>query len=169
VLLSLRALLSCVKHLPKHLQPRWRYLAVELEGWPDADIGRSAFQRALWYAAQNLVGDAGSADLDLSVVDFTFADGDGHAIVRVRRGERGRARAVVACMDSVDGHELGVRVAGASGTIRACEEKYIRGRPEVTDQRTVAFEGAHRPAVVRDGRVDVQDNGAFVGATHLDL
>jgi ribonuclease P/MRP protein subunit POP5 len=158
-----------VKHLPKHLQPRWRYLAVELEGWPDADLRRGAVQRALWYGAQNLVGDAGSADLDLTVVDFAFTDGDGHAIVRVRRGKLDRARAVVACVESVDEQELGVRVAGASGTIRACEEKYIRGRPEPTDQRTVAFEGADRPAVVRDGRVDVRTNGAFVGATHLDL
>ncbi|TKX77234.1 ribonuclease P, partial [Halorubrum sp. SD626R] len=48
-----------MKHLPKHLRPRWRYVAVGIETWPDADVGRRAFQRALWYAAGNLVGDAG--------------------------------------------------------------------------------------------------------------
>ena len=51
-----------VKHLPKYLRPRWRYLAVELESWPDADVDRRSFQRELWFAAQNLLGDAGSAD-----------------------------------------------------------------------------------------------------------
>ena len=46
-----------MKHLPKHLQPRWRYLAVELEAWPDADFDRRDFQRSVWFAAQNLLGD----------------------------------------------------------------------------------------------------------------
>ena len=32
-----------MKHLPKHLQPRWRYLAVRIESWPDADIDREYF------------------------------------------------------------------------------------------------------------------------------
>jgi len=158
-----------VKHLPKHLRPRWRYLAVQLEGWPDADADRDEFQRALWFAAQNLVGDAGSAELDLRVVGFEFTDGDGNAVVRTRRDEIDRARAVVACVDEVDGQQLGVRVAGTSGTVRACEEKYIGSGPERTDQRTVACDGVNRPAVVRDGRVDAQTDDAFVGATHLDL
>jgi len=48
-----------MKHLPKHIRPRWRYLAVEIEAAPDADIDRGAFQRALWYAAGNLLGDVG--------------------------------------------------------------------------------------------------------------
>ena len=158
-----------MKHLPKHLQPRWRYLAVEIEGWPDATVDRRAFQRECWFAAQNLLGDVGSAALDLRVMRFSVEDGDGHAVVRVRRGEADRARAVLACLDAVDGHEIGLRVAGTSGTVRACEEKYIGGQPERTDQRNVVFENAERPAVVRDGRVDVRADDAFVGATELDL
>jgi ribonuclease P/MRP protein subunit POP5 len=154
-----------MKHLPKHLRPRWRYLAVALEGWPDASVGRGEFQRAVWFSAQNLLGDVGSAELDLSVVDFAFEDGDGHAIVRSRRGETDRARAVLACVDRVGETELGIRVVGTSGTIRACEEKYIGSQLESSDQRTVAFADADRPAVVRDGRVDVRMDGRFVGAT----
>jgi ribonuclease P/MRP protein subunit POP5 len=158
-----------VKHLPKHLQPRWRYLAVELESWPDAEIGRRAFQRELWFAAQNLVGDAGSADVDLSVVRFDFGEGTGHVVVRARRSEVDRARAVLACLDAVDGAAVGVRVRGVSGTVQACEEKYIRRRPEPSDQRNVVFENAERRAVGRDGRIDVRADDAFVGATELDL
>jgi ribonuclease P/MRP protein subunit POP5 len=114
-----------VRHLPKHLRPRWRYLGVVLEGWPDATVNRDGFQRTLWFAAQNLVGDIGSAELDLTVVAFEFVDGDGHAVVRTRRGEADRARAILACVDEVDGQELGVRVAGTSGTVRACEETFL--------------------------------------------
>lgn len=114
-----------MKHLPKHLRQRWRYLAVELAGWPAADVSERDFQRACWFAAQNLVGDVGSAAVDLSVVDFAFDDGSGHAIVRTRRGEVDRARAVLACVDAVDGHDVGVRIRGTSGTVRACEEKYL--------------------------------------------
>ena len=114
-----------MKHLPKHLRPRWRYLAVRLEGRPGVGLSRGTFQRECWFAAQNLVGDVGSAELDLTVVDFEFEGDEGYAIVRTRRGESERARAVLACVDTVDGSDLGVRVAGVSGTVRACREKFL--------------------------------------------
>jgi ribonuclease P/MRP protein subunit POP5 len=112
-----------MKHLPKHLRPRWRYLAVELETPPDADVGRQAVQRAVWYAAGNLFGDAGSADADLRLLRYRFDDeaGHGEAVVRARHGEVSPARAALACVDSVDGHPVGVWVRGVSGTVRGCE------------------------------------------------
>jgi len=112
-----------VKHLPKHLRPHWRYLAVGLEA--EADLSRSAFQRAVWYAASNLLGDPGSADADLRVLRFDFEDGTGEAVVRARRGEVGPARAALACVHDIDGDSVGVWVRGVSGTIRACEETYL--------------------------------------------
>lgn len=158
-----------MKHLPKHLRPRWRYLAVGLEAWPDADVDRGRFQRHLWYAAQNLLGDAGSAALDLKVLGFAFEDGVGDAVVRARRGEVDRARAVLACLDAVDGDPLGVTVRGTSGTVRACEEKYIRRPLESQTERHVVFEDANRPAFERSRRFDVGVDGAFAGATELDF
>ncbi len=113
-----------MKHLPKHLRPRWRYLAIELETDPDADVTRRSFQREVWYAGQNLLGDPGSADADLTVVRYRFDDGRGEAIVRVRHGEVERARAAIACVDSIDGNTLGLFVCGVSGTIRAAETKF---------------------------------------------
>ena len=158
-----------MKHLPKHLTPRWRYLAVVIETWPDAAFDRRGLQRDVWYAAQNLIGDAGSADVDLSVVRFRDYDGGAEAVVRVRRGETDRARAVLACLDAVDGDPVGVRVAGTSGTVRACEEKYMGGPPERTGQSDVVFEGRERTVVTRDGRADVRADGAYLGATALDI
>ncbi|MFB6141827.1 MAG: Rpp14/Pop5 family protein [Halorientalis sp.] len=156
-----------MKHLPKHLRPRWRYLAVAIETPPDATFGREAFQRGCWTAARALLGDAASADLDLSVVTFERAGPVGQAVVRTRRGETDRARAALACVDSVDGDPVGVRVTGTSGTVRACEEKLIQ-RPGEPERRTVAFEGTDRDAVAWDGRVDVATGSGYAGAATPD-
>ncbi|ELZ24771.1 Rpp14/Pop5 family protein [Natrinema limicola] len=157
-----------MKHLPKHLRPRWRYLAIELETWPDERIGRRSFQRELWYAGQNLLGDPGSADADLTVMRFWFADGRGEAIVRVRRGETEPARAALACLDEIDGAPVGVRVRGISGTIRAAEENYLRRRGQDSEERNVVFGNEERVAVLRDRVGDVRLDEAFAGATDLD-
>lgn len=158
-----------MKHLPKHLRQRWRYLGVAIETWPDAAFGRREFQRELWYAAQNLLGDVGSSDVDLTVLRFELSDGDGVAVVRTRRGEEDRARAALACVTDVDGNPVGIRVRGVSGTVRACEENYIHRRREPPNQRHVTFENAEEPAVVRDGKVDVHTADRYSGATTLDL
>ncbi|MFB6129303.1 MAG: Rpp14/Pop5 family protein [Salinigranum sp.] len=155
--------------LPKHLRPRWRYLGVGIETWPDADLSRGSFQREVWYAAQNLFGDAGSADADLTVMDFEFGDGEGETIVRARREEVGPARAALACVDEVDGHPVGLRVRGVSGTKRACEERYLGRRAGHTEERSVVFENDSRTAVARRGLLDVRGPGAFTGATELDF
>jgi ribonuclease P/MRP protein subunit POP5 len=158
-----------MKHLPKHIRPRWRYLAVGLEGWPDATVDRRAFQRALWEAARALLGDPGSAAADLSVLSFAFDDGEGEAVVRARRGHVDEARAAVACLDAVDGHPIGVRIRGVSGTVRACEERYLGRRAGSNEERRVVFEDATREALTRADAVDVWLPDGFAGATMLDL
>ncbi|WP_232685760.1 Rpp14/Pop5 family protein [Halobacterium zhouii] len=157
-----------MKHLPKHLRPRWRYLAVELESWPDADVSRREFQRSVWFAAQNLYGDAGSADADLRVLQFDLGSGDGEALVRARRGEVERARAAIACVDEVHGDPVRVAVRGVSGTVRAAEEKYLGNPTEIADEQRVVFEDESRRAVVRGERVDVDCEDGFAGATRFD-
>jgi ribonuclease P/MRP protein subunit POP5 len=146
---------------------------VELETWPDADLSRGTFQRAVWYAAQNLLGDVASADADLSVLRFRHVGAEGEAIVRARRGAVDRARAIVACVDRVGDAPVGVRVRGVSGTVRACEERYLRGATRAVEQRDVAFDGGGRGFVRGDAvdvRLDADDaDGRFAGATALDL
>lgn len=158
-----------MKHLPKHLQPRWRYLGVAVETWADADVDRRSFQRALWYTAQNFVGDAGSAAADLRIVRFDVRDGAGGAVVRVRRGAVDEARAVLACLHAVDGEPVGIRVRGVSGTVEACSESYLVAPPATPEQRTVAVEGVDRPARIRDGTVDALGPDGRLGATTRDL
>ena len=114
-----------MKHLPKHLQPRWRYLAVTLSTETDERLDRRSFQRELWYAARSLLGDPGSAAADLTVVDFTFEDSRGTALVRARRGEVSSARAALACVHTIDGVRIGLAVVRVSGTLRAAREGFV--------------------------------------------
>jgi len=158
-----------VPTLPKHLRPRWRYLAVGVETWPDATLDRRAFQGALWDGARGLYGDVGAADLDLRVVHFAGGDGAWAAIVRMHRGERERARAVIASIGTIDDHPVALAVRGASGTVRACEEKYIGSRREPPEHTDVAFANSTRRAVLRGQRRDVHVDAGYVGATELDL
>ncbi|SMO67733.1 Rpp14/Pop5 family protein [Halorubrum cibi] len=157
-----------MKHLPKHLRPRWRYLAVGIETWPNAEVDRRAFQRALWYGAGNLLGDAGSADADLKLLSFSFSGGAGEAVVRVRRGHVEAARAAIGCVGMIDGDSVGIRVRGVSGTVRACEERYMGRAAASSTQRDVAFEDAERSAVVRGDACDVRIESGYVGAAAFD-
>jgi len=78
---------------PETPPPALAIPGVAIETWPDAAFGRRDFQRELWYAAQNLFGDAGSADLDMTVLRFDLTDGEGAAVVRTRRARSpGRER-----------------------------------------------------------------------------
>jgi ribonuclease P/MRP protein subunit POP5 len=170
--------------IPKHLRPRWRYLAVAVETWartdpdgdPDRDRGagaaldRRSFQAAVWSAGRALLGDPGSADADLTVVRFEFdaAAGAGTALVRARRDRVREARAAVACVDAVDGTPVGLHVEGVAGTVRACVEKYANGPPEPT-ATDVVFDDRRRRAVVRGDAVDLVEPDTFTGATALDV
>lgn len=158
-----------MKHLPKHLQPRWRYLAVEFHAWPDAEFERQCFQRALWERAGDLVGDAGVAGLALQVVVFRYEEGRGAAVVRTRRRTVSTARAVVATLDRVDGSPLGVRVSGVGGTVRSCKEKYIGDARIRSKESTVVFNNAERTAIFQSARVDIRTENGWIAATERDL
>ena len=155
--------------LPKHLRPRWRYLAVEVTSWPDSNIDRREFQRELWRASRGLHGDVGSARENLRVYGFSFEHGYGEAVVRVGRSFVSEGRAALATIDRINDHPVGTRVTGVSGTVRGCEEKYLGRRPEPKPESTVVYADASRPAVVAGNCVDIRLDDTFVGATSLDL
>lgn len=113
-----------MKHLPKHLQPRYRYLAVEIRG--NGQLDRQRLQHAVWQSARRLLGDAGSAHADLTVVRFYHHDDTCEAVVRTRRSEDQAGRAAIACIDRIESRPVGIRILGTSGTIQSCEEKYLR-------------------------------------------
>jgi ribonuclease P/MRP protein subunit POP5 len=158
-----------MRHLPKHLRPRYRYLAVEIEAGPEAVLDRQGFQAAVWRSARELLGDATSAAVDLQVLDADFWAGGGQAIVRVRREQVQPARAALACLDAVAGEPVRVGVRGVGGTVNATERTYAGGPPAPTETRAVTFREAAWTAHVREDRVDLTTSGELVGATPEEL
>jgi ribonuclease P/MRP protein subunit POP5 len=155
--------------IPKAHRPRWRYLAVTIETPPGATIDRRSFQRATWNAVRSLLGDPGSADVDLSVIRFSSVAGVAEAVVRTRRDEVSRGRAALSCLTTIDGHPVGLLVRGVSGTVRACVERFLSSDGPVEAERTtVRFEGRTREAAVRGDRVDLGDGDTFTGTTTLN-
>ncbi|MFB6255060.1 MAG: Rpp14/Pop5 family protein [Halobacteriaceae archaeon] len=158
-----------MQHLPKHLRPRWRYIAIRLESWPNITIEKEDFQRNLWYAGQNLLGDPSSADARLEVVMFTYQNGLGEAIIKVRHQHTQEARAAISCISNIDGKPVGILVKGISGTVRACEEKYMHEPQIQYNEERVAFANHTRRALIYDDRVDIDIDGDFTGATKIDV
>ncbi len=155
--------------LPKHVRPRWRYLAVVFETPIEADVSRSAFQERLWAAGRSLFGDTGSAVTDLTVTRFRFKDGIGEAVVRVRRGGATRGRAALATVTEVEDDPVGTAVTGVSGTIRACEENYLGIDRQPINHELVTYDGASSEAARRGEAVDVTADSTVIGATTYDL
>lgn len=155
--------------LPKHLRPRYRYLAVTIESTPAASLTRQSFQRALWNRARELIGDAGSARIELQVMRFSFSPGQGTAIIRTNRDTTTSARATITTLATIGGEPIRVHITGISGTIRGCEEKYLGKDPESVTEQSVVFNNELRAAVVRDNRIDVKIDDGFIGATTLDV
>lgn len=155
--------------LPKHLRPRWRYLGLELETAAQDEIEKRAFQGALWKAARSLRGDVGSARLGLDVIRFELRDGYGTAIVRVHRGTETEARGIIATLETVDVTPIRATVRGVSGTIRACEENYLRIAREAPSHEVIALDDVEGPAIVRPPAVDIETDSTRIGATTLDI
>lgn len=158
-----------MRPLPKHLRPHWRYLAIYLEAEPQVSLSRRDFQRHVWDAAKGLLGDVGAASVDLRVYTFRWEQGSGAAIVRTDRDYVSDARAVIASIDCHDNHPIGLRIAGVSGTVKSCEEKYLGRQLEPIEERTVVFENGDRRAWVRGQTVDILIDNDIIGATTLDI
>lgn len=156
-------------HLPKHLRPRWRYLGIELESPGAASLDRRSFQQAVWDGARAMIGDVGSAELGLVVVRFEHTDGRGTAIIRVHRGTEETARAVLATVDTVGDTPIRSAIRGVSGTIRSCEENYLRIAREPLSHEVVALDSVESPAIVRSQTVDPTGDSTVLGATTLDI
>lgn len=161
--------MGTVTPTPKHLRQRWRYLAVEIETWATVELQRSSVQSALWRAARELLGDVGSAQVELSVLGFAAANGQAQCVVRTRRGEVSNARAVIACVSSIDDQPVRPYVGGVSGTVRACEEKYLGRDTETIPETPVEIDGIERTGYRRGDRVDIRRDERFLGATTLDI
>jgi len=151
-----------MKHLPKHLQPRWRYLGVSIEAYPDADIVADLSLEAL----------AGGAPL--------VADGELRRY-RLDPGAPGTTDAGGAVTDRTDRY-AGTELPRVSPDVRLREYRYAYGQATSregenglvkidvgTGEATEWFDGvyAEEPIFVPEPGNDHEDEGVVL-ATVLD-
>jgi len=154
--------------LPKSLRERHRYLFFRLETVPGAVVEENAIQRAVWFEAQNLYGDAVSAKTGGSLIEYSgTGKGEkfGIGIFRCSHGSVREARSALACMHEVDGEPVGAYVLGVSGTLKSGRRKYFDEMDKEPER--VRIDGEVGWYV--DGVVDVEgDDDGFMYATPQD-
>jgi len=152
--------------LPKSLRPRRRYVFFRVETLPDARVDEDDIRRALWFEAQNLYGDATSAQTEATLVEYSGAgkgEKFGVGVVRCLHDAVDETRSALACVHDVDGAPVGVYVVGVSGTLRSGRKKYADDTPT----EAVSVDG--RRGWYADGVLDVEgDDDGFMCATPHD-
>ena len=116
-----------MKGLPKSLRTSSRYLVFTIESRPDERVAEHELQREIWFEAQNLYGDIVSSKAGLELVEYTASSEEkpGYGVLRCRYDTVEEARVALACVDQVDGTEVGVVVTGVSGTIDSARSKHL--------------------------------------------
>lgn len=110
-----------MKILPPTQRTNKRYFAFELIG--GKGVERSDLLREIFSCAGALVGDMGSSECDIRLLDFE----DSKGVVRCIRERVDMTRAVLASVTSVNGKPVIVHVLGISGTVHGATNKYLEG------------------------------------------
>lgn len=111
-----------MKMLPPSLRERKRYLALEVTSTDE--VSRGELIDGLWVAARSLIGDIGTSQCDLWLLDFDGRFG----ILRCAHDKTATARAVLATIYRIGKIRVGIAVLGTSGTIKGATEKFIQRR-----------------------------------------
>ncbi|AKB84812.1 Rpp14/Pop5 family protein [Methanococcoides methylutens] len=110
-----------MKILPPTQRTSKRYFAFELIG--GEGVERSDLLREIFSCAGALIGDKGSSECDIRLLDFE----DSKGVVRCIRERVDMTRAVLASVTSINGKPVMVHVLGISGTVHGATNKYLEG------------------------------------------
>jgi len=93
---------------------RRRYLVFEVMS--EIEVDKYKLLNAIWNSMYSLYGDIGTSESKLWLVKY---DKLGIGILRCAHSKVEEVRAALACIHSVNGAMVGIRVIGTSGTIKA--------------------------------------------------
>ena len=110
-----------MKILPPTQRTNKRYFAFELIG--GEGVERSDLLREIFSCAGALIGDKGSSECDIRLLDFE----DSKGVVRCIRERVDMTRAVLASVTSINGKPVMFHVLGISGTVHGATNKYLEG------------------------------------------
>lgn len=109
-----------MKTLPSSLRERKRYLAIEIIA--ECDLSREEFLREIFAATGSLLGDMGSSECGIRLLDFEKKRG----VLRCSHMMTEKTRAALATITSIGGQRAIVHVRGISGTVLGATQKYIQ-------------------------------------------
>jgi len=108
-----------VKILPPTLRKKKRYIAFEVVS--HNTVSREDLIREIFSAASSLVGDVGSSECEIRLLQYNFPIG----IIRCRHKKAGISRAILATVNRVQNEPVAINVLGVSGTISNATQKYV--------------------------------------------
>jgi ribonuclease P/MRP protein subunit POP5 len=108
-----------MKTLPT-LREKKRYIAFEINS--EKAILRQELVREISYSIISLFGDIGTSQIRPALMSFE----GGFGILRCAREKTVETRAGLACINSIRGIRVSIRVLGISGTIKGATEKFIQ-------------------------------------------
>lgn len=110
------------KPVPPTLRHGQRYLVFEVvrdEAAPFDDV-----HGAIWHACLDLLGEAGTAALDLWIVKDLWNEKAQMGAVKVVPEKADTMRAVLACITRVGGKDAIVHVKGVAGTMKSARKRF---------------------------------------------
>jgi len=107
-------------YLPPTLRERRRYILFEV--MQERDIDKQELLKAIWNSVYSLHGDVGASESKLGLIEYNKREDIGTGILRCANSKVEEVRASLACIHSVNGLRVGIRVKKISGTIKGARE-----------------------------------------------
>ncbi|NOZ58982.1 MAG: hypothetical protein GXO66_05340 [Euryarchaeota archaeon] len=127
-----------IKALPPALRMRKRYIAFCVES--DRAFSREEVARAIFSSALSMFGEAGVAEMSLTLLDFDEGEQEGFVVCSHR--SVAQAIAALSLVSEISGERVHLRSLGTSGTVRALRRKFLnRRRHFINAEGTAKFMG----------------------------
>ncbi|MHC1611017.1 MAG: Rpp14/Pop5 family protein [Candidatus Methanospirareceae archaeon] len=114
--MNMRYSLSFLLHLPPSLRERRRYLRFEVIS--EREIDKRELLKAIWDSLYGLYGDVVASESKIWLIEYHKGEKNGVGILRCAHDKTDEVRASLACIHSVNGAQVGIRVIKTSGTIK---------------------------------------------------
>ncbi len=103
------------------MREKRRYILFEVMS--EGEVDKQRLQRAIWDSVYSLYGDTGASESRLWLTSYDCGEDTGIGVLRCAHRVVERVRAALACIHSVDGIRVAIRVIRVSGTLKGVRGK----------------------------------------------
>jgi ribonuclease P/MRP protein subunit POP5 len=114
----MKSTMNVLLYMPPSLRERRRYLLFEV--LCEREIDKRDLLKEIWDSIYSLYGDVGASEIKVRLIEYQNGEErmNGVGILRCAHDKVEEARASLACIHSVNGARVGIRVIKISGTIK---------------------------------------------------